>query len=299
MPLKKTPGKILLFGEYTILTGGQALTIPYRNVHGYFDKLTDHPAEHHISSNSGLKKLSSYLSGLNENNFIDFKPGLVKFNNDIENGLFFHSDIPENYGVGSSGALIAAVFDQYIDNKKPGVNNLVAIRKVLATMESYFHGRSSGIDPLTCFLDASLLIAGERIEILDEGIRPGSGIFLIDTGRVATTAGLVQRFLKKNEDHAFHTAIEDELQPAVENAIRSLISGNTGFWDHIRTISEFQLGFFEEMIPENVKALWKRGCDTGDYFLKLCGSGGGGYVLGFARKHRKDVKTDQKLIWPD
>jgi mevalonate kinase len=28
--------------------------------------------------------------------------------------------------------------------------------------------------------------------------------------------------------------------------------------------------------------VWKNGLQTNDYYLKLCGSGGGGYILGFA-----------------
>jgi mevalonate kinase len=29
--------------------------------------------------------------------------------------------------------------------------------------------------------------------------------------------------------------------------------------------------------------LWKKGLDTNAYYLKLCGSGGGGYILGFTQ----------------
>jgi mevalonate kinase len=32
------------------------------------------------------------------------------------------------------------------------------------------------------------------------------------------------------------------------------------------------------MIPEQFHAIWQNGIDTNDY---LCGSGGGGYILGF------------------
>ena len=37
------------------------------------------------------------------------------------------------------------------------------------------------------------------------------------------------------------------------------------------------------MIPEQFHALWKRGLETNDYYLKLCGSGGGGYILGLPK----------------
>ena len=35
------------------------------------------------------------------------------------------------------------------------------------------------------------------------------------------------------------------------------------------------------MIPESVHGLWQKGLETNAYYLKLCGSGGGGYFLGF------------------
>jgi mevalonate kinase len=36
----------------------------------------------------------------------------------------------------------------------------------------------------------------------------------------------------------------------------------------------------------------EKGIDTHDYYLKLCGSGGGGYILGFT----KDLKAAQKAL---
>ena len=37
------------------------------------------------------------------------------------------------------------------------------------------------------------------------------------------------------------------------------------------------------MIPARFHDLWKKGLDTNAYYLKLCGSGGGGYILGFTQ----------------
>ena len=36
---------------------------------------------------------------------------------DIKRGLFFKSSIPIGYGLGSSGALVSAVYNQYFFNK--------------------------------------------------------------------------------------------------------------------------------------------------------------------------------------
>ena len=41
------------------------------------------------------------------------------------------------------------------------------------------------------------------------------------------------------------------------------------------------------MIPQNFNEIWKIGLESEDYFLKLCGSGGGGYLIGFAQDLNK------------
>ena len=52
------------------------------------------------------------------------------------------------------------------------------------------------------------------------------------------------------------------------------------------------------MIPNEFHTLWKKGIETNAYYLKLCGSGGGGYMLGFtedvdeAKKALKDYKLE-------
>jgi mevalonate kinase len=52
------------------------------------------------------------------------------------------------------------------------------------------------------------------------------------------------------------------------------------------------------MIPKKFHQLWASGIESNDYYLKLCGSGGGGYILGFtedidkARKALSDYKLE-------
>ena len=41
------------------------------------------------------------------------------------------------------------------------------------------------------------------------------------------------------------------------------------------------------MIPHSVQAVWEQGIRGNSYFLKLCGSGGGGYILGFTPNFEK------------
>ena len=45
------------------------------------------------------------------------------------------------------------------------------------------------------------------------------------------------------------------------------------------------------MIPAQFHELWKKGIETNTYYLKLCGSGGGGYILGFTKDFEKAQKS--------
>ena len=41
------------------------------------------------------------------------------------------------------------------------------------------------------------------------------------------------------------------------------------------------------MIPEKFHELWNEGIKTNHFYFKLCGSGGGGYILGFSKDQDK------------
>jgi len=51
----------------------------------------------------------------------------------------------------------------------------------------------------------------------------------------------------------------------------------------IELLSTLQLECFDGMISDKYREFWMEGLITGEYYLKLCGSGGGGFILGFTR----------------
>ena len=101
--------KILLFGEYGIIEDSQGLTLPYSFYKGTL-KFSDNQSDFEKKSNESLQKYSDYLANLELSK--DFKIDVEAFKKDIEKGLFFDSNIPQGYGVGSSGALVAAIFEK-------------------------------------------------------------------------------------------------------------------------------------------------------------------------------------------
>ncbi len=153
--------KILLFGEYGIIRDSKGLSIPYNFYNGALKK-DENPSDEAIKSNGNLKRFVVYLETLQNE-----QPDLVTFDlvtlkNDIETGMYFDSSIPQGYGVGSSGALVAAIYDKYAQNKITVLENLtreklLQLKNIFSQMESFFHGKSSGLDPLNSYLSIPIL----------------------------------------------------------------------------------------------------------------------------------------------
>jgi mevalonate kinase len=165
---------------------------------------------------------------------------------------------------------------------------MLELKKVLALLESYFHGTSSGFDPLSSYLKFPILIQGKD-QISMVGIPRNrnygkAGIFLVNTGFPRKTGELVELFMRKTtENNKFTHSLKEQYIPWNNHCIESLISGNVKeFVRNLMALSRFQLVEFSEMIPANFVNLWERGISEKSFFMKLCGAGGGGFLLGFA-----------------
>jgi mevalonate kinase len=278
--LSDFPAKILLLGEYTVLSGSKALALPYHALSGKwsFDK---DQSQVRTQSRESLNKFIE-KSGAHS---IDLQR--MKF--DFSNGLWFNSSIPQGYGLGSSGAVIAAIYEKYGDQLK----SLLDDKKKLADLESFFHGSSSGIDPLVSFIKSPLLIHNSNeVEILTS--RPHlNGFFLLNTGRPRQTGPLVSIYQEKMKDPQFKLGCANILAKEVNFAIDAVLkNNNTALSHHLWHISKFQWDFFPEMIPTKERSFWTRGLESGDYILKLCGAGGGGFILGHSQKLNIDELTE-------
>ena len=295
MPNPLFYAKILLFGEYGIIENSQGLTLPYSFYKGCF-KFSTLESEFEKKSNESLKKYWEYLAKLELPE--QFKLDLSALQKDIENGLFFDSNIPQGYGVGSSGALVAAIFDRYsVVQHKPeeiGKNELKELKKVFGELESFFHGKSSGIDPLICYMNLPILIENKenvgRVEIPEENGGKGA-IFIIDSGVVGETGPMVQIFFEKLKNEGFRKTLKEEFIKYNNACIQSFLNKEmTPFFKNMKALSKWAYEHFRPMIPDSVFNAWKKGLDTNAYYLKLCGSGGGGYILGFTKDYEKAEK---------
>ena len=287
--------KILLFGEYGIIEDSQGLTLPYSFYKGTL-KFSDNQSDFEKKSNESLQKYSDYLANLELSK--DFKIDVEAFKNDIEKGLFFDSNIPQGYGVGSSGALVAAIFEKYSFKKyNPSTiskTQLKDLKKVFGELESYFHGKSSGIDPLICYMNLPILIENresvDKVSIPKEEAGKGA-IFLIDSGSIGETGPMVQIFFEKLKNEGFRKTLKEEFIKYNNACIDTFLNKEmTPFFKNLKNLSKWAYVHFKPMIPNNLYNAWKKGLDTNAYYLKLCGSGGGGYILGFAPDYAKADK---------
>lgn len=296
--------KILLFGEYGIIKDSKGLAIPYNFYNGAL-KIDDNTSDIAIESNANLKRFVSYLSELNPE-LVTFE--LDKLKADVEAGMYFDSSIPQGYGVGSSGALVAAIYDKYAVDKITVLENLtreklLTLKHVFGAMESFFHGKSSGLDPLNSYLSLPILINSQD-HIEPAGIpsqtESGTGaVFLLDSGMTGETAPMVHIFMENMKQEGFRAMLKDQFVKHTDACVEDFLKGDVkSLFGNVKQLSKVVLNNFKPMIPAKFHALWKQGIETNDYYLKLCGSGGGGYMLGFtedldkAKLALKDYKLE-------
>ena len=283
---EKFYAKILLFGEHTLMYGSQALSIPYFERFGYF---SFSPTQaNSLDSVSHLRRFSKYLKGRHQ-----LPLDIVAFEKDIENGLVYNTNIPLGYGLGSSGSLVAAVYARYGRNKISretiSANDLKALKQLFSDMESCFHGKSSGLDPMICYLQKPITINqdGGLSLVSQKDFQPdGNGaVFILDSGQQGETQKMVQDFATWCKQSNFLNRVQKELIPANNRCIHSWITGETGgIFENIKSLSSLTLNFLTPLIPKGFESIWRQGLENDDYYLKLCGSGGGGMILGFTRQ---------------
>lgn len=299
--------KILLFGEYGIIKDSKGLSIPYNFFKGAL-KIDTHKTIATKKSNDSLHRFSAYLETIQKE-----KPELVTFDlealkKDVSEGLYFDSSIPQGYGVGSSGALVAAIYDRYASDKITVLENLtrdklLQLKTIFSEMESFFHGKSSGLDPLNSYLSLPILInSHDNIEPagIPSQTENGKGaVFLLDSGTTGETAPMVQIFMENMKQEGFRSMLSDEFVKHTDACVDDFLKGDVkSLFGNIKQLSKVVLDNFKPMIPKQFHTLWKKGIDSNAYYLKLCGSGGGGYMLGFtedidkAKKALKDYNLE-------
>ena len=284
---KKYYSKLLLFGEYTVLIGSSALSVPFSTYHGNWKKAkkTEEP-------------LLSFLKFFEKSDFSNFSKitldrELLTFQ--IENGLVFDSNIKIGCGLGSSGSLTAAAIDTFL--KINGKQDLDTLKDLMAQVESYFHGKSSGIDALTIFLNKAVKSKEGQLDTIDldqQGLF--KNIYLYDSKTSRQTGPLVEYFTNEILKVTNNKNKLEKLKEFVELGIEGFTTSNQlKLKQAIQEISLIQFELFEKMIVPDVYEDWKKGLDSGNYFMKLLGAGGGGNYLLYQETENKDLRNVESI----
>ena len=260
-PMRQYSAKILLFGEHVVLRGGRGLAVPY-------------PAKSlsWARSRTADERLIDYARWLAENaaEHVDAERMLK----DVSGGWRLLGDIPTGYGLGSSGAVVAAVYDRYgarsrVQGGVQKEQGAEEFRAVLAHLEGYFHGSSSGTDPYVIYHDRPVFLGGgQPPTLLDLPTDPLRHFELYDTGVERDGSLFIHRFLERYaQDPA---PIEKHWRAPSDRAIDALLSDDIpALRKAFHEVAAFQRETFGDFFPAGVPPT----------ALKLCGAGGGGMLL--------------------
>lgn len=273
-----------------------ALVLPLKLFSARWRAGEDAPGDFASYSNQELSRFCAYLQageGFSEAMDTDALEA------DLRMGWYLDSDAPIGYGLGSSGMVVAAVYDRYA---KERIQDATGLKDLFSRMEGFFHGSSSGIDPLQCYLGKPFMITSEGVDLLREGfLQGGIRICLIDTNIRSNTKPLVEYFKRQREDEAYLAGFQRDYLPHVRGCMDALTQGRTDlFFERLHSLTLAQVCYFEPMIPPTTTELFTSTYDF-PFGVKILGSGGGGYILGFTddRQKASSVLQGRDVLWLD
>ena len=266
------PSKLLLFGEHSVLIGSEALAVPLPR---YYMKWVRHSSDHP----TWLNEYSEYLKE-KCSDFID----LEALGNWMKK-YTIEANIPIGYGLGSSGALTAAIYD--VAGRRNDMKNESDLQERFGVMESFFHGKSSGFDPVISFYKRPIVRSNSGIQIMNDNITISCYVYILNSGHPRQGKNMIERFLLNKEDLSQEYA---QLIQLNNLAIHQTLTNSPEIFDTVGKISQFQMKHMKYMIINDLIPLWEHGLHTDEYYIKVCGAGGGGYYLVFANQELNELE---------
>ena len=268
--------KILLFGEYGIMHDSDALSIPYKRFNGFLTK-SNILTEDQKKSNRNIESLYEYMI---QEEYLGDIINSNKLKEEIDSGLYFESNIPIGSGLGSSGALVSSIISRYSKVDLKSFSN-AELKKIMSLIESKFHGNSSGLDPAVSYFNKPILYSNQKIKPIDIIAFKDFKVYIIDSRIESSTKKMIKTFEDKMIDSEFRLFFNNKFITNTNQCIHHLINTPELFRNSIKELSNETYNNFHEMIPNNIKNKWKEGIRNDSYYMKLCGSGGGGFFLAY------------------
>lgn len=270
------PSKIILFGEYSVLLGGSALACPIKNFVSFWKQgrvdLSDDLFNH-------------FLTVTNKHPQLKFD--IDQWKKIKEQNYYLESDIPQGYGLGSSGNYIAALVDQCILFDKTTTQNQV--KGILGELENFYHGSSSGLDPFVIYFRKPTHIKNGSASLIEETIDLNQ-YALYDSKVKRSTQALIKLFNEKYAESKFRSGME-ELKN-LNDQIIDLSLRQSSVRELYKKISKLQLEIMPLWIPESIQRFWKIGLKNDQYYFKICGAGGGGFFMVYQENSVSDEIKD-------
>lgn len=274
-------GKALLYGEYTTVLGGSALAVPITTLCSRWSMRQN-------SRDAQLLGLYDYLTA--KSIFADLLD-LPRLRSDLLLGWHLESEIPHGYGAGSSGSVVAAVYDRY---HRKVIGDIDELLTVFANIESYYHGSSSGMDALVSYVVTPTSKIDNKVQMWSEAFASliGVAVYLVDTGTARSTATLVSNFMSQlqcDDKFANHVSQMRQIADQCVATVVGLEAGN--LLALTSTLSKLQFKAMPHCIPAQLRDPWSQTLEREDVSFKLCGAGGGGYLMIVCASESIDVAT--------
>lgn len=287
------PSKLLLFGEHTVLLGSPALTMPLWKFCARLRIPGADYTDETLESTAWLKEFYNYL---NEHpDWFDGHLHLRHIKDSLKRKMYLESQIPIGYGLGSSASVCVAVYKVFgkTNLKEPSVLKLLYSR-----MESFFHGKSSGMDPLAIHFNQPVLVDQGRVNFLEQShklIDDDIHIYLLDSGIARNAGAMIELFQEEMQSLEFKNPFQQKYLPILETIKERAASQLSVDWKLIKALSDQQLTLFHKLIPEPVSEVWKQTSKSDHTCIKVLGAGGGGFFLVFSKKEITELQG-YKLI---
>ena len=283
------PAKLILFGEYNVLVGGEALALPIAKYYAHWS--------HDVSAKGIPFPHHDLVSWIESQGIASGQWDFDQWKKDQNDELRLLSSIPVGFGLGSSGSVVAAVVDRYLSSKYTNQLTTKQLKMLLADIESFFHGKSSGLDPLISYTNRPYLIVGDAVTALTIDLKNSPIIFLVNCGLSRFGKGHIQSFMDRFNDSMTYAAKVDQLSELNHAAIDHYVHGRKQLmFETSLMISAYQRYLFRTLIPDTVMEIWNTGLSSGDYAMKLCGAGGGGFFILIPGESFNQEKFEREVV---